>query len=227
MLDILRDFLVYNISFLQGIFDRIDQILAFWTFLAIGLVCGGFVIATFVLGEVSDFFGDLFGHDGDFSLGDHGGFDHDLLADSGHDIGHSDVGHGDMPSILSFRIILIFFAGFGIAGAISMQLGNGIIASSGYGVLIGFVMGLILYGFMLFLATSQGSVNITDNDIIGQDARVIVRIPADGGLGQIQLETICGTLTKLSRSVDNRPIPENSLVKVQSIVGQVAVVRAE
>ena len=56
MWELVKQFLVYNFGFLAGIFERIDQILAFWTFLAIGFVCGGVLIATMVFGGLSELF---------------------------------------------------------------------------------------------------------------------------------------------------------------------------
>ena len=107
MLELLKEFLVYNFGFLGSIFDRIDQILAFWTFLAIGLVTGGFLVATMVMGELSELFEDFFGGEHDFAGGHDG--DNDLGHDGGHDT-HDSYGAGEMhvPSVFSFRIILAF-----------------------------------------------------------------------------------------------------------------------
>jgi len=220
--DIVKDFLIYNLGFLQSFFDRIDQILAFWTFLTIGLVTGGFLIVTMVIGELSELFEDIFG-------GDHDIIDHDIDHDVPHEIGHHDAEHDGMaemytPSMFSFRIILAFLSGFGIAGAIAIHLDQGILLSSLYGVGTGFAMGFLNYLFVLFLAAGQASFNVSETDFVGREARVIVSIPADG-LGQVQIDTGMGTMTKLSRSSEGVVIPENSIVRVERIVGQTVLVK--
>ena len=222
MWDLLRDFLVFNFSWLQGIFDRIDQILAFWTFLTIGLVTGGFLVVTMAIGEVSELFEDFFGGDHDF------GVDHDVSHD-GHDGGHDthdshDTGEMNVPSVFSFRIVLAFLSGFGIAGAIAIHLDQGILLSGFYGVVTGFGMGILNYLFVCFLAAGQASFNVSETDFVGKEGRVIVDIPAEG-LGQIQIDTGMGTITKLSSSIENVYIPENSMVRVEKIVGQTVLVR--
>src|SRR3990167_7102582 len=150
MWELVKQFLVYNFGFLAGIFERIDQILAFWTFLAIGFVCGGFLIATMVLGELSELFEDVFSGDHDISA-DHD-IDHDVGHDNDGDAGHDGLADMHAPSMFSFRIILAFFAGFGIAGAIAIHFDQSILMSSLYGIGTGFVMGILNYFFVLFLA---------------------------------------------------------------------------
>lgn len=220
MWELIRQFLVYNFGFLGSIFERIDQILAFWTFLAIGLVTGGFLVATMIVGEVSELFGDLFDGDHDVSI------DHDVDNDAGHSGYDSHDIETDMqtPSFFSFRIILAFLSGFGIAGAIAIHLDQSIFVSSLYGIASGFVMGFLNYLFVLFLSAGQASFNVNENDFIGKEGRVIVGIPAEG-LGQIQIDTGMGTITKLSSSIENIAIPENSMVRVERIVGQTVLVK--
>ena len=231
MWELIRQFSVFNFPFLQGIFDRIDQILTFWVFLTIGLLSGGFLLLTMLLGEVSEIFSDLFGHsdlamDHDVSH-DISGADHD----TGHEVGHDHEASHDSsntagistPSVFSFRIILSFLCGFGVIGAIAAHLGNSAVISSLYGLGTGMVMAALSYMFVLFLASQQASVNITAEDFVGKQARVIVSIPADG-LGQVQIDTGVGSITKLSRSTDHLPISENSMVRIESISGQTALV---
>ena len=85
-------------------------------------------------------------------------------------------------------------------------------------------MGFLNYVFVLFLSAGQASFNVNENDFIGKEGRVIVDIPAEG-LGQIQIDTGMGTITKLSSSIENIAIPENSMVRVERIVGQTVLVK--
>jgi membrane protein implicated in regulation of membrane protease activity len=198
-----------------GFFHNFDKALTFWTFLAIGTAACAFVIFSLIMGEISDVFG---------------GADHDI-GHAEHDAGHADIGGGhpgDMaglstPHLFSFRIIVSFFAGFGLVGAICTWEGQPVLTSCAFGVLVGCIMAGMMYAFVYFLASQQASVNVSDNDLLNQEAQVMVRIPADG-LGQVRLNTTSGTLTKVAMSMDNKEIPEGALVKIVRIAGQTAYV---
>lgn len=211
----------------MGWLEYLDRQLVFWTFLAIGLTSGGFLLITMLLGEISELFGDLFGGDHDFST-------HDASSDTDqgslHDISH-DVHVGDMsgiatPSAFSFKFILAFASGFGTVGAITTFEGYNVLASSGFGVLAGFIMAGLTYAFVVFLSSQQASVNVSSNDFVGREAVVIVDIP-EKGLGQVILEIGGFSLSKLAQSAENKTIPERSMVIVTGTVGQVVLVKVK
>jgi membrane protein implicated in regulation of membrane protease activity len=200
---------------LSGIFQHLDKVLTFWTFLAIGIAASLFVIVTLVMGEV----GEMFGGDHDFDHGGHEGTpDHDL------GVGHtSDMAGLKAPHLFSFRIIITFVSGFGLVGAIASWAGSSILASCTYGVIAGLVMAGLMYVFVSYLASQQASINISDSDMLNKEAQVVVKIPPDA-VGQVQFNTTTGTMTKLAMSIDHTEIPEGAVVKIEKITGQTAFV---
>jgi len=209
----------------MGWLEYLDRQLVFWTFMAIGLTSGGFLLVTMLLGEISEVFGDLFGGDHDFDGHDlSGDADHGDIHDAGHDVHVGDIAGLATPSAFSFKFILAFASGFGTTGAITTFSGYNVLASSGFGVLAGFVMAGLTYGFVMFLASQQASLNISSNDFIGRNGTVIVDIP-ENGLGQILLEIGGSSLSKLAQAADGKKIPERSNVEVISTIGQVVLVK--
>lgn len=209
----------------MGWLEYLDRQLVFWTFMAIGLTSGGFLLFTMLLGEISEVFGDLFGGDHDFDGHDvSGNTDHGGLHVAGHDVHSGDISGLVTPSFFSFKFVLAFASGFGTTGAIATFKGYDVMTSSGFGILDGFVMAALTYGFVMFLASQQASLNISSNDFVGKDGIVIVDIP-ENGLGQILVEVGGSSLSKLAQSVDGKIIPERSRVVVTGNVGQVVLVR--
>ncbi len=212
-------------SYFSGFFEYLDKVMVFWTFLAIGLVSGGFLILTMVLGEVSEIFSDIFGGDHDF---DHG-VDHDTGVDGDQDVADHDFDHTgsdaagiSSPSFLSFRILLSFFSGFGVTGAIATYLKEPVIMSSIYGLGVGAIMMILTYLFVLFLSSQQASVNISTAELVGKEGYVTVDIPANG-FGQVMINTEVGSISKLASSTDG-PIPEKSFVRVNKILSDILLV---
>lgn len=169
---------------------------AFATFLAIAVF--GFV---FMAG--SAIFGDLFEH-GDFS----------------HDVGD----HGGGPSMLNTRVVSGFVTAFGGFGAIGTHLGYGVGASTamGFGGGVGFAS--LVYLFIWFMYSQQASSHVVTGDLAGSTAQVSVAIPK-GGLGQIRCTVGDTVVEKIARSKDNEEIPANTVVKIDSIVGETVLVR--
>ncbi|MBN1326041.1 DUF1449 family protein [Candidatus Falkowbacteria bacterium] len=206
-------------EWLTGLLAHLDKIFTFGVFLTIGLVAAGISLFSLFLGEL----GDAFGIDHDF---DHP--DHDLHVDHGADHPDSGGDHTDMaglraPGFFSFRIIMSFVAGFGLVGAICSYLKMGVFASSGIGILAGFLMAVLMYAFVNFLAKQQASANISANDLVGKEVMVIVKIPKNEA-GQIQATTHTGTITYLAQSEDGSEILEGNTVKVTKAMGQTVIV---
>jgi membrane protein implicated in regulation of membrane protease activity len=184
--------------------EAIDMILlastsAFVTFLAIAVFGFIFVIASSILGDVFDH-GD-FGHDAD--------------------------GHGGGPSLLSSRILSVFVTAFGSFGAIGIHLGFGVGVSTTMGFGGGVLFGGVIYAFASFLYSQQASSHVRTGDLVGNTAQVSVAIPQDG-MGQVRCTLGDTVVEKVARAAGNEEIPVNTLVKINSIVGDVVVVnRAE
>lgn len=173
---------------------------AFAIFLALAAVGFLFLVISFA-------FGELFGH------ADLGGHDADLHGDA----------HGGV-SFFSSRVLSVFVAAFGGFGAIGIHLGYGTGVSTGIGLLGGVFFGAIIYLFASFLFSQQASSDVRVADLVGSTAQVSVAIPK-GGLGQIRCTMGESVVEKIARSEDGGEIPANTLVKVEAIVGETALVR--
>ncbi|QQG45627.1 MAG: hypothetical protein HYW89_01765 [Candidatus Sungiibacteriota bacterium] len=224
---IVKEWLTYTFGNLFGFMEYLDKVFVFWTFLAIAIASGGLLLATFIIGEVSELLGDIFGGAGDTDHDLGHGADTDVGADHDvdHDFGHldSDMAGLSSPSFLSFRILLAFFAGFGVTGAIATHYKEAVIVSSLYGLAVGTVLMILMYLFVALLASQQASFNVSEKDFIGKEGYVTVEVPI-GGLGQVLLDTGAGSITKLCRAINDELIPERSVVKIERTLGGVVLV---
>jgi membrane protein implicated in regulation of membrane protease activity len=176
--------------------DLFSDLSAFTVFLAIAGV--GFVFLI-----VSAFFGEIFDH---FDVG----LDHDL-------------DHGG-PGFFSTRIISVFVTAFGGFGAIATFYGLQPLAASGVGFGSGVVFASLIYSFARFLYGQQASSDIRSADLVGQVARVVVTIPA-GGVGQVRCRLGEELVDKIARTRNGDPIPENTPVRVEEVLGDTVVVK--
>ncbi len=178
---------------------------AFTIFLAIALIGFVFLMVSFA-------FGELFGH------GDLAGHDADL---------HGDV-HGDIHgvSVFSTRIVSVFITAFGGFGAIGIHLGYRIETSSALGLLGGIVFGALIYLFASFLYSQQASSDVRVSELVGKTAEVIVAIPQNG-LGQVRCSLGESMVQKIARTQDGDALPANTVVKIESVVGETVLVRRE
>jgi membrane protein implicated in regulation of membrane protease activity len=149
---------------------------------------------------ISLLFGEMFEH----------GFDHDL-------------GHGG-PGFLSTRVLSVFVTAFGGFGAIATYYDLGILPSSGVGLVSGVLFALPIYFLARFLYGQQASTDVHESDLVGIQARVIVGIPA-GGVGQVRCRIGEQLVDKIARSADGSAIPENTAVKIETVLGETVVVR--
>src|SRR5262245_17685881 len=137
--------------------DLISQLSAFGVFLGIAGVGFFFLLISLVFGEVFEHLGV----DADHSF-DHGG-----------------------PSFLSVRGISVFVTAFGGIGAIGVRYGLTTTGASLAGFVGGLFFASIIYVFARFLYSQQATRTMSAMDVVGQNCRVIVAIPA-GGLGQVR-----------------------------------------
>src|SRR5262245_58913909 len=99
-------------------------------------VIGGFgfvfLVVMLFVGEIFGADHDVGGHDGAIEHGDHGG-----------------------PSVLSARVMASFLTAFGVSGVVARYYHLSHPASSGVGVVAGFVMSSIVYQFARLLYSQQ------------------------------------------------------------------------
>lgn len=179
------------------------ELSAFTVFLAIGSIGFLFLLLSFALGEISDFFGGI-------------------EADHDHDVAH-DADHGGGPSPFSTRVLAMFVTAFGASGALATHYGVSPLPASGIGFVSGGFFGSLVYLFAKFLHGQQASSQVRAAEVIGQTARVIVGIPANG-LGQVRCRVGEELVDRIARTADGSAAPENSMVRIQDIVGEIAIV---
>jgi hypothetical protein len=164
-------------------------------FLGIAAIGFAFLLVSLIIGDIFDSFG----------------------FDTGVD-GMSD-GHG----VLDSRVMSVFVTAFGGFGAIGIQLGLGIAASSFMGLAGGVLLGGLVSLFGRFLHKQQSSSSIGTGQLIGRTAQVTVSI-APGSLGQISCRIGEERVEKLARSKDNREIKSGAIVRVDEIAGDSVIV---
>jgi len=181
--------------------EWLSQLSAFGIFLAIGAVGFLFLLVSLIFGELFEGLIDT-DHDADVD-GDHGG-----------------------PGFFSTRVISVFITAFGGFGAIGIHYHLSTLSASLVGLASGVVFGSLIYGFGRFLYSQQASSEVRTADLVGQSARVIVAIPA-GGLGQVRCQIGEALVDKIARTQDGAAVPENSMVKIEEVLGETVVVKRQ
>ncbi len=164
-------------------------------FLAIAAIGFIFLLVSLVVGDIFDSFG--------FDTGLDGGTD----------------AHG----LLDSRVLSVFITAFGGFGAIGIQMGFGIVASSMMGLAGGVVLGGLVSIFARFLYKQQSSSSVSASQMVGRTAQVIVSI-APGNLGQVSCRVGEERIEKLARSKDNQEIKAGAMVRVDEIAGDSLIV---
>ena len=172
-----------------------SNISSLMVFLAIAAIGFIFLLASLILGDIFD----SFGVDADLD----GGADGHFLLDS--------------------RVISVFVTSFGGFGAIGIQMGLGIVASSLLGLTGGVVLGGLVSLFARFLYKQQSSSSVGTAQLVGRTAQVVVSI-APGSLGQVSCRIGEERVEKLARSRDNGEIKAGATVRVDEIAGDSVIV---
>jgi membrane protein implicated in regulation of membrane protease activity len=167
---------------------------AYTVFLGIAAIGFVFLLVSLIFGEIFDFFD----HDIDF---DHGG-----------------------PGILSSRVIAVFITAFGAFGAIATNNGLGPGPASAVGLGSGVLFGGIIYGFLRFLYGQQATSEVLASDLVGQSARVVVAIPANG-VGQVRCRIGEELIDKVAQARDGVAIAENTPVRIEEVLGETVIVK--
>lgn len=171
-----------------------------FSLMTIFLVIGGlgflFLLISFIVGDLFDALG----------------FDFATDLDTGHDFG-----------VFDSRVIAIFLTAFGGAGAIGVSLGYGALVSSLFGILGGFVFGALVFYFGKFLYSQQSSSSVTEEDLIGRTAQVVVAIHA-GKIGQIACRVGEERVEKIARARDGAEIKAGQTVFIEEVTGDAVIV---
>lgn len=175
--------------------EFLSNISPLMVFLGIATVGFVFLLISLVVGDIFDSFGFETGLDG--------------VAD-----GHA---------LLDSRVISVFVTAFGGFGAIGIQSGLSIVASSLLGLGGGLVLGAVVSLFGRFLYRQQASSSVTTTQLVGRTAQVIVSI-GPGSLGQVSCRVGEERVEKLARARDNREIKAGTTVRVDEIAGDSLIV---
>ncbi len=167
-------------------------------FLSIAALGFVFLLISLVVGDLFDSFGFETGLDG---------------ATDGH-------------ALLDSRVISVFVTSFGGFGAIGIQAGLSIVASSLLGLGGGIVLGGLVSLFARFLYKQQSSSSVGTAQLVGRTAQVVVSI-APGSLGQVSCRVGEERVEKLARARDNREIKAGSTVRVEEVAGDSLIVSPE
>lgn len=125
--------------------------------------------------------------------------------------------------LLDSRVISVFVTSFGGFGAIGIQAGLSIVASSLLGLTGGIVLGALVSLFGRFLHRQQATSSVTTAQLVGRTAQVVVSI-APGSLGQVSCRVGEERVEKLARAKDNREIKAGTTVRVDEIAGDSLIV---
>ena len=164
-------------------------------FLGIAALGFVFLLISLVVGDVFDSFGFDTGLDG---------------ATDGH-------------ALLDSRVISVFVTAFGGFGAIGIQMGLSIVASSLLGLGGGIILGGVVSLFGRLLYKQQATSSVTTSQLIGRPAQVTVSI-APGSLGQVSCRVGEERVEKLARARDGREIKVGATVRVEEVAGDSLIV---
>ena len=132
-------------------------------------------------------------------------------------------GGADAHGFLDSRVISVFVTAFGGFGAIGIQMGLSIVASSLLGLAGGVILGGLVSAFARFLYKQQSSSSVTTAQLVGRTAQVIVSI-APGSLGQVSCRIGEERVEKLARARDNSEIKAGVTVRVDEVAGDSLIV---
>lgn len=171
--------------------------------MTIFLVIGGlgflFLLVSLIIGDIFDAIGFEFGAN----------------LDASHDFG-----------LFDSRVIAIFLTAFGGFGAIGVSLAFGALASSFFGILGGVFFGALVFYFGRFLYRQQSSSSVSEDDLIGRTAQVVVSIKPNQ-IGQIAVRIGEERLEKLARTRDGNEIKNGEIVRIESFAGETVIVSLE
>jgi len=159
--------------------------------------------------------------------GEHGlaGHDVDDVApgyDMDHDADHG-FEHAVGPSPFSLRVISLFLAAFGSAGAISHYCKPYYPLSSVVGLLGGVLCGYAGWLLMKLFWSQQASSSVRGTEMIGRVAQVKTAIPVSG-VGQVTVVVKNQRFYPLARTMAGEQIEEGASVRILEFAGDAVLV---
>lgn len=125
---------------------------------------------------------------------------------------------------LSLGVAAVVFGLVGLLTELILRTSqtSSVLWSLAAGLMAGFLTQVILVGRSRHRATENASS--LEHDIVGQEAEVIIAIPADG-LGEIACRDDDGLIHLGARSLTGRAIPAHERVMIERVTHRVAIVR--
>ena len=146
-----------------------------------------------------------------------------ISAFSGHHMDfHSDIDHGG-GGFLSIRAFAVFFAAFGVVGALGEHYGLSAAWSSTWGLISGGVLVGVYMMSMELVKSQQASSLIADSDLVGLTARVTVAIPVDG-IGEVSCVIKSQAARRMARSKTGQSFTEGQMVRIAELQGDICLV---
>jgi membrane protein implicated in regulation of membrane protease activity len=128
------------------------------------------------------------------------------------------------PGFFSSRVMAVFVTTFGGAGAVATYYGLPAVPAAFVGFGTGLVFGGAIYALARFLYQQQASTDVRSGDLVGTVGRVVVSIPP-GGVGQIRVRLGEELLDRIARTRDGGPVPENTSVQIEEVLGETVIVK--
>ncbi|REJ75634.1 MAG: hypothetical protein DWQ47_09195 [Acidobacteria bacterium] len=129
----------------------------------------------------------------------------------------SDSGDGHF-GVLDSRVLSVFLTALGGLGAIGIQFGLGFVLSVLLGLAGGVVFGGVVFAFGYLLYSQQSSSSVSERDLIGRTAKVVVGI-LPGSVGQISCTVGEEKVEKLARTRDGEKIEAGAIVLIEDVTG--------
>ncbi len=186
-----------------------DTNIALVVYFCIGAFACAFVVISFFVGEVGDFFHDATSPMTDW-LGDHLPFAGD----------HS----WEFPRILNTGSMLGFIAGFGFTAALTMAVWQvSAFVAAGWGILGGLVLAGFLGAMYFGLKKSHATTSYNTSELVGKTGQVVERI-YQGGAGRVECVVNGTRVWHTARSSTGEDIPVGTPVRVERVVGDELIV---
>ncbi len=137
------------------------------------------------------------------------------------DVDMDDLDHPSGLSILSVRSITGFFGGFGWTGVIALEKGLSVLAATGLGAVVGFVLMLSVAYVMKALYSLGESGTIDLRNAIGQIGTVYLPIPPNqSGPGRVRIMIQGRLKVILAYTKTSEKILSEKKVKVSALLDQ-------
>jgi len=199
------------LQWLSSVLASVTTAITFFTLFLVGVAFSAFSL---IMG------GHGGGHGTDHDVG------HDTDASHDTDVGHHDSGSGDHDGdggmfsvgMFSVRGVSLLCTGFGGIGFLVYSATRRMYASTGAGIVGGYVFAFIVLYTLKVFKSQQANSLVNMNSAIGTQGVVTVSIP-EGGMGEVSLVVSGMEMFRPARSQDGKAIRSGSRVRVSSVTG--------